>query len=110
MFLILLGIWGCMPEFSKDCIDMSNAASTYLGIVAGAIIGGIVSWWVYNRQKKTSNTQERVLCRIEELEENHDVILKKLANFDDMHETALDAMSELNRKVDLLLNTNDKRP
>ncbi|MDE1765115.1 MAG: LapA family protein [Thaumarchaeota archaeon] len=99
-----------MPEFSKDCIDMSNAASTYLGIVAGAIIGGIVSWWVYNRQKKTSNTQERVLCRIEELEENHDVILKKLANFDDMHETALDAMSELNRKVDLLLNTNDKRP
>lgn len=108
MDLILLDIWGCMPEFSKACIDMSNASSAYLGIVAGAIIGSIVSWWVYNRQKKTSNSQDYILHRIKELEENHDVILKKLANFDDVHETSLNAISELNRKLDSLLGKNDK--
>ncbi len=97
-----------MPEFSKSCIDMSNASSAYLGIVAGAIIGGVVSWWVYNRQKKTSNSQDHILNRIEELEENHDVILKKLANFDDVHETSLNAISELNRKLDSLLDENGK--
>ncbi len=96
-----------MPEFSKDCIDMSNAASTYLGIIAGAIIGGIVSWWIYNRQKKTSNSQDRILSRIKELEENHDAILKKLADFDDKHESSLDTMKELNKKVDFLLNGDD---
>ncbi|HJT10646.1 MAG TPA: hypothetical protein VJ771_07675 [Candidatus Nitrosotalea sp.] len=87
---------------------MSNASSAYLGIVAGAIVGGVVSWWVYNRQKKTSDSQDRILHRIEELEESHDVILKKLANFDDVHETSLNAISELNRKLDSLLGKNDE--
>ncbi len=91
-----------MPEFSKDCIDMSNASSAYLGIVVGAIIGGIVSWWVYNRQKKTSDSQDRILQRIKDLEENHDTILKKLADFDDTHAQALDAIGELSQKVDSL--------
>ncbi len=103
MYLILLELWGCMPELSKTCIDMSNAGSTYLGIAGGAIIGGIVSWWVYNRQKKTSDSQDHILHRIEELEESHDAILKKLADFDDTHEVALNAISDLNRKVDSLL-------
>jgi hypothetical protein len=30
-----------MPELAKDCIDMTNASSTYLGIVGGAAIGAI---------------------------------------------------------------------
>jgi Na+/glutamate symporter len=107
MLLILLSIWGCMPELSQDCVDMTNASSTYLGIVAGAIIGGIVSWWVYNRQKKTSNSQDYILHRIEELEENHDAILKKLADFDDKHESTLDAMKELHRKIDSLIRQDD---
>ncbi|MFZ1076561.1 MAG: hypothetical protein WAN47_03920 [Nitrosotalea sp.] len=97
-----------MPELSQDCIDMSNAASTYVGIIAGAIIGGIVSWWIYNRQKKTSDSQDYILHRIEELEENHDAILKKLADFDDKHESSLDAMNELNRKVDSLILQDDE--
>jgi Na+/glutamate symporter len=97
-----------MPELSQDCVDMTNASSTYLGIVAGAIIGGIVSWWVYNRQKKTSSSQDYILHRIAELEENHDAILKKLANFDDKHESTLDAMKELHRKIDSLIRQDDE--
>jgi Na+/glutamate symporter len=97
-----------MPELSQDCVDMSNAASTYLGIIAGAIIGGIVSWWIYNRQKKISNSQDYILHRIKELEENHDAILKKLADFDDKHESTLDAMKELHQKVDLLIRSDDE--
>jgi len=97
-----------MTELSKDCVDMSNAASTYVGIVAGAIIGGIVSWWIYNRQKKTSDSQDYILHRIEDLEENHDAILKKLADFDDKHESTLDAMKELHRKIDSLILQDDE--
>ncbi len=97
-----------MTELSKDCVDMSNAASTYVGIVAGTIIGGIVSWWVYNRQKRISDSQEYILHRIEELEENHDAILKKLANFDDKHESTLNAMKELHQKIDSLIRQDDE--
>jgi len=99
----LLDIWGCMPELSKNCIDMTNASSTYLGIVGGAIIGGIVSWWIYNRQKYTSEKQDRILGRIKDLEENHTNILKKLEDFDDKHEHSFDALQELGRKIDALL-------
>ncbi|MDE1826512.1 MAG: hypothetical protein KGH83_02840 [Thaumarchaeota archaeon] len=97
-----------MTELSKDCVDMSNAASTYVGIIAGAIIGGVVSWWIYNRQKKTSNSQDHILNRIKELEENHDAILKKLADFDDKHESTLDTMTELHRKIDSLIRQDDE--
>src|SRR5438309_1013177 len=61
--------WGCIPEITKNCQDMTNASSTYLGIVGGAIIGAIVSWWIYNRQKKTSEMQDSTLNRIKELDE-----------------------------------------
>jgi len=92
-----------MPELSKNCIDMTNASSTYLGIVGGAIIGGIVSWWIYNRQNRISKKQDHILGRIKDLEENHSNILKKLADFDDKHESSLDAIQELNKKIDILL-------
>ena len=108
MFPVLLSIWGCIPEFSQGCTDMSNASSAYLGLIAGAVIGGIVSWWIYNRQKKTSDSQDHILVRIKDLEENHDAILKKLADFDDKHESSLDAINELNQKIDSILNSSDK--
>lgn len=82
---------------------MSNASSAYLGIIVGTIIGIVVSWWVYNRQKKTSDSQDKILCRIKDLEENHDAILRKLADFDDKHESSINRISELNAKVDSLL-------
>jgi len=103
MLHTLLDIWGCMPELSKNCIDMTNASSTYLGIIGGTIIGAIVSWWVYNRQKYTTVKQDHILERIKDLEENHTNILKKLEDFDDKHEHSFDALQELNKKMDVLL-------
>lgn len=41
--------WGCLPELSPNCIDMTNSSSTYLRI----IIGAIISWLIFNRQKQT---------------------------------------------------------
>lgn len=42
--MLIIAIWGCVQEFTKDCLDMTNASSTYLGIVIGALIGGVISW------------------------------------------------------------------
>ena len=81
--------WGCIPELSGNCMDMTNSSSTYLGIIAGAIIGGIVSWWIFNRQMKTSDKQDYTLNRIEQLENYNEKLLEKI--FD------------LNEKIDFLL-------
>lgn len=96
-----------MTELSKTCADMSNAASTYVGIAAGAATGGVVSWWIYNRQKRTSDQQDKILSRIKDLEENHSDILKKLADFDDKHESSFDAIQELDRKISSMLDKID---
>ena len=108
MMPFFLDLWGCIPELSKNCTDMTNASSTYLGIVMGAIVGGIVSWWIYNRQKRTTEQQDKILGKIKDLEENHSDILKKLEDFDDKHESSFDAIQELNRKIDVLLKKSDQ--
>jgi len=80
-------MWGCIPEISRDCIDMTNAGSTYLGIIIGAIIGAIISWWIYNRQKKISDEQDNLLSHIKDLEDNElilqewNIIKKNMRNF-----------------------------
>jgi hypothetical protein len=43
MWFEILAIWGCIPELSKDCIDMTNTSSTYLSILIGAVIDAVVS-------------------------------------------------------------------
>jgi len=108
MIPILFYLWGCIPELQPNCVDMTNASSTYLGISGGAIIGAIVSWWIYNRQKKTSDSQDYILRRIKDLEENHDSILKKLEEFDDRHESSINAISNLNEKLDSFLKKKDE--
>ncbi len=75
IYQIMLVIWGCMPELTKDCVDMTNASSTYLGVVIGAIIGGLITWWVYNRQNKTAKIQDETLNKITDLEQIHIKIL-----------------------------------
>jgi hypothetical protein len=101
-------IWGCIPEITKDCQDMTNASSTYLGIAGGAVIGAVVSWWIYNRQKKTADMQDSALNRIKELDESHDRILKKLEDFDMRHDTTLNTISELSKKIDTLVEKQEK--
>ncbi|MDW3613744.1 MAG: hypothetical protein QN773_04595 [Nitrososphaeraceae archaeon] len=82
-------LWGCIPELSPSCIDMPNSSSTFLGIVVGALIGAIGSWWVFNRQKKTSDKQDYTLNRIEQLESYNEKLLEKIL--------------DLNKKIDSLL-------
>jgi hypothetical protein len=105
--LLLSLTWGCIPELSKDCQDMTNASSTYLGIVVGAIIGGIISWWIYNRQKKTSETQDLLLMRIKELDERHDRILKRMEQWDVRHDSTLNAIFELDKKIEHIIEKQD---
>jgi hypothetical protein len=107
MLPVILDIWGCMPELSKNCIDMTNASSTYLGIAGGAVIGLLVSWWIYHRQKYTTAKQDHILRRIKDLEEKHTNILKKLEDFDDKHEHSFDSVQELNEKIDSLLKRSE---
>ena len=100
--------WGCIPELTKDCQDMTNASSAYLGILIGAVIGGVVSWWIYNRQKKTADIQDFILNRIKELDENHDIILKKLENFGEHHETTLNTILVLSKKIDSIVEKQER--
>ena len=99
-FSSLFLLWGCIPEITKDCQDMTNASSTYLGIAVGATIGGIISWWIYYRQKKIAEIQDLTLNRIKELDENHDTILKRIEDLDSRHEETLNKILDLNKKMD----------
>jgi Na+/glutamate symporter len=105
---LLLVTWGCIPELTKDCQDMTNASSTYLGILIGAIIGGIISWWIYNRQNKTSEKQDLTLSHIKELNERHDAILKRLEQSELRHDSTLNAILELNKKIEHIIERQDK--
>lgn len=105
---LLLATWGCIPELTKDCQDMTNASSTYLGIAIGAVIGGIISWWIYNRQKKTTEKQDLTLRHIKELNERHDRILKRLEQSDMRHDSTLNAIMELNKKIEHIIERQDK--
>lgn len=100
--------WGCIPEFAKDCQDMTNSSSTYFSIVAGVIIGGLISWWIYNRQKKTSEAQDAILKRIQELDENHDKLLEQLEKSEEKHQTTLDAILDLSKKIDSIIEKQEK--
>jgi Na+/glutamate symporter len=87
---------------------MTNAASTYLGIAIGAVIGGIISYWIYNRQKKTTEKEDLTLIHIEELNERHDRILKRLEESDKHHDSTLNAILDLNSKIDHIIERQDK--
>ena len=95
--------WGCIPELSTNCMDMTNSSSTYLGIIAGAIIGGIISWWIFNRQKKTSDKQDYTLNRIQQLEDSNEKLLEKIKTVQEKNEKLLEKIFDLNKKIDSLL-------
>ena len=84
--IFILSIYGCIPELSTGCVDMTNASSTYLGVLIGAVIGVIISWWIYYRQKKTTEKQDEVIKKIEDLEELHLTLLKKIERLDKQHD------------------------
>lgn len=69
----------------------------------GAIIGAIVSWWIYNRQKKTSKLQDATLEKIKELNERHDDMLKKIQRIEQHHQSTLEAILDLEKRLEHLI-------
>jgi hypothetical protein len=100
--------WVCFTEFDQtNCKDMSNASSTYIGLAAGAAIGGVISWWIYNRQNKISRTQDHILHHIEEIERKNGEILTHLESYAKHHALALnkillidETIQALNKKIE----------
>lgn len=59
---------GCIEAFHcKDFGDLSNIAATYIGIIAGFVLGGLMSWQIYNRQEKATVKQQELLDHIANL-------------------------------------------
>jgi hypothetical protein len=95
--------WICFTEFDHtDCMDMSNTSSTYLGLSAGATIGGVISWWVYNRQNKTSRVQDRILHQIEEIERKNREILTHLESYAKHHDLVLNKILRIEENIQAL--------
>ena len=97
-----------MPEITKDCIDMTNASSTYLSIVLGAVVGAVISWLVYNLQKKTSIKQDETLRSIHRIEEHHERILKSMQQFQKHHDNLLRQILDLDKKIDTIIEKHNK--
>ena len=76
--------------------DISNTWSTWVGIIVGGAIGAAITWWIYYRQKKTSEKQEQIIKRIRYLEEKHDSILKSI-------EAILNQLLILGKKIDSII-------
>jgi hypothetical protein len=103
MVFLILAPWGCMPEITRGCMDMTNASSTYLSIVLGAVVGGLISWWVYKIQKKTTAKQDETLRRVNELEESHDRVLKSIQHLQQHQERILSRILSLEGKIDTIV-------
>ena len=97
MSIQILALWGCMPELSKDCVDMTNSSSTYLSIVIGVIVGLVISWWIYHAQK-TSEKQDEVQRRLQVLAESHEKMLESIEVFQKHHEKVLKRILDLEEK------------
>lgn len=100
--------WGCVPELTNNCQDMTNASSAYLGIVIGAIIGGIISWLIYSRQKHTSNKQDHTLKQIKAINDHQETMLKRLDDSDKRHDRVLDTILELNKRIDTIVEGQER--
>ena len=113
MVLEIFIMWGCVDL--KDCFsagDLSNIASTYIGIIIGALIGGFISWLIYNRQEKTSVIQKEIQGHILNLEEKHEIslekhenILEKIQIVEQNHDEMLNKILTLDKKINSLLES-----
>jgi uncharacterized membrane protein len=103
MVIPILVIWGCVPEITRGCLDMTNASSTYLSIAIGAVVGALISWWVYKIQKNTTFKQEETLRRINDIEESHDKVLKSIEQFQNHQERVLIEILTLDKKIDAMI-------
>jgi hypothetical protein len=109
MILPIHVIWGCVPEITRGCVDMTNASSTYLSIAIGAVVGTLISLWVYKIQKNTTIKQEETLRRITDLEESHDKVLKSIEQFQNHQERVLSEILSLDRKIEAIIEQKNNR-
>ena len=93
---------------------MTNTSSTYLSIIIGAAIGVAISWWIYDRQKKTSVQQDYILQRVRDLEQKNTKVLMNLENFAERHDELLNRLIllnenilELDKKIQSLMENNE---
>ena len=107
MILPIHVIWGCVPEIARGCVDMTNASSTYLSIAIGAVVGALVSWWLYKIQQNTSIKQEETLRLIKDIEESHDKVLKSIEQFQNHQERVLSEILSLDKKIDAIIEEKD---
>jgi Na+/glutamate symporter len=111
MLIELFLIWRCIDVANcQTGGDLSNIAATYIGIIAGFVLGGIISWWIYNRQEKTAVKQQEILDHIVNLEEKHEIslekhenILEKIQLFEQNHDEMLNNILTLDKKINSLL-------
>jgi membrane protein implicated in regulation of membrane protease activity len=108
MVFQILAPWGCIPEITKGCVDMTNASSTYLSIVLGALLGVIIAWWIYKIQKKTTMKQDETLRRIDEVEESHYKVLKSMQHIQKHQDRLLREILNLDRKIDAVIEKENK--
>ena len=94
MLSALFEIWGCLHELNSSTYecpnDISNASSTWVGLILGLILGGVITWWVYYRQKKIAEKQDYVLAHMVKLE-------RRMV---DMEKNVLEKILSLERKFD----------
>jgi Na+/glutamate symporter len=110
MLIELFLIWRCIDVANcQTGGDLSNIAATYIGIIAGFVLGGIISWWIYNRQEKTAVKQQEILDHIVNLEEKHEhilekheFILEKIQLFEQNHDEMLNNILTLDTKINSL--------
>jgi membrane protein implicated in regulation of membrane protease activity len=108
MVFQILAPWGCIPEITKGCVDMTNASSTYLSIVLGALLGVVIAWWIYKIQKKTTMKQDETLRRIDEVEESHYKVLKSMQHIQKHQDRLLREILNLDRKIDAVIEKGNK--
>lgn len=101
-------MWGCMPEIAQECMDMTNASSTYFSILIGAVIGGIISWLIYDRQKKIAAKQDATLESIKELNERHENILNTIKRIEEHNKNTLDRIFNLEKQLAQLIKGNNR--
>ncbi|MGA8105278.1 MAG: hypothetical protein WB815_01395 [Nitrososphaeraceae archaeon] len=109
MILPIHVIWGCVPEIARGCVDMTNASSTYLSIAIGAVVGTLISLWIYKIQKNTTIKQEETFRRITDLEESHDKVLKSIEQFQNHQERVLSEILSLDIKIDAIIEQKNNR-
>ena len=62
----------------------------------------MISWWIYNRQNKTSRKQDDILDSIEQIERKNKEILTQLESYAKHHDLVLKKILHLDEHIEAL--------